>query len=156
MLDFRFANEKDVDLIFDFINELAIYEKLENQVTATKEKLKKWIFDYKSANVIFIMFDNKEVGFALFFYNFSTFKGQRGLYLEDLYIRPEYRNKGYGKETFKKLANIALENECQRMEWVCLNWNVNSIEFYKKMGACSLDDWKTYRLNREDIENLVK
>ena len=106
--------------------------------------------------MIFALEDGKEVGFALFFHNFSTFLGRRGLYLEDLFVLPEYRGKGYGKAILKKLANIALERNCGRMEWWCLDWNQPSIDFYKSLGAVSMDEWTVYRLTGETLENFAK
>lgn len=154
-MKFRYANENDVELILNFIKSLAEYEKMLDEVVATKELLKKWLFDKKIASVIFVLEGDKEVGFALFFYNFSTFQGRGGIYLEDLYVLPKYRKKGYGKALIKKLAKIAVENDCARFEWVCLNWNKPSIEFYLSLGAKPLNDWTTYRVDGKNLLNLA-
>ena len=126
---FRDAERKDVSLILQFIKEIAAYEKMSNQVIADETTLETWIFDKEKAEVFFVMEEGKEVGFALYFHNFSTFVGRGGIYLEDVYILPEYRGKGYGKAILKKLAAIAVERGCGRMEWVCLDWNQPSIDF---------------------------
>lgn len=151
----RKAVRSDAPLIMDFIMGIARYEKMENEVVADVEMLEQQIFDEHRAEVIFVMEDKKEVGFALFFYNFSTFIGHCGLYLEDLYVLPEYRGKGYGKALFLELARMAVKKGCGRMEWVCLNWNQPSIDFYHSMGAVALDEWKTYRLTKEALSKLV-
>ena len=145
-LTFRMAERKDAPLILQFIRELARYEKLEQEVVATESLLEEWIFDKGKAEVLFALAGGKEVGFALFFHNFSTFLGRAGLYLEDLYVMPEYRGQGYGKGILRKLAQIALERGCGRLEWWCLDWNTSSIEFYKSLGAISMDEWTTYRI----------
>lgn len=150
----RKAEREDAALVLEFIKGIAKYEKMENEVEATVELLEEQLFDKGRAEVIFAMEDGKEVGFALFFHNFSTFVGRGGLYLEDLYVYPEYRGKGYGKALFLELVRIANERKCGRMEWVCLNWNTPSIEFYRSMGAVALDEWTTYRLDEKGIERL--
>lgn len=151
----RKAEREDVALILEFIKGIAKYEKMGNEVEATVELLEEQLFDKERAEVIFAMEDGKEVGFALFFHNFSTFVGRGGLYLEDLYVYPEYRGKGYGKALFMELVRIANERKCGRMEWVCLNWNTPSIGFYRSMGAVALDEWTTYGLTEETIERLA-
>lgn len=151
----RKAEREDAALVLEFIKGIAKYEKMENEVEATVELLEEQLFDKGRAEVIFAMKDGKEVGFALFFHNFSTFVGRGGLYLEDLYVYPEYRGKGYGKALFLELIRIANERKCGRMEWVCLNWNTPSIEFYRSMGAVALDEWTTYRLTEETIGRLT-
>ena len=151
----RKAVREDTALILEFIRGIAKYEKMENEVEATVEMLEEQLFDKGRAEVIFAMEKDKEVGFALFFHNFSTFVGRAGLYLEDLYVYPEYRGKGYGKALFMELVNIASERRCGRMEWVCLNWNTPSIEFYRSLGAVPLDEWTTYRLDEKGIERLA-
>lgn len=150
----RKAVREDAPLILEFIKGIARYEKMENDVEATEETLEEQLFDKERAEVIFALEDGKEVGFALFFHNFSTFVGRAGLYLEDLYVYPEYRGKGYGKALFMELVRIACERRCGRMEWVCLNWNTPSIDFYRSMGAVSLDEWTTYRLDKEALSRL--
>ena len=155
-LTFRYAEKKDAGLILAFIKELAEYEKMSNDVVATKELLEEWIFEKKSAEVIFALEDDVEVGFALFFHNFSTFLGRAGLYLEDLYVKPEYRGKGYGKGLLKKLAQIAIERGCGRFEWSCLDWNKPSIDFYLSLDAKPMDEWTIYRLTGNTLENMAK
>lgn len=155
-MKFRFANIEDVSKILFFIKELADYEKLLNEVVATEELLKEWIFEKKKAEVIFILEDEKEVGFALFFHNFSTFLGRAGLYLEDLFVLPEYRGKGYGKSLLKELAKIAIERGCGRLEWWCLDWNKPSIDFYLSLGTEAMEDWTVYRLTGDNLKKLAK
>ena len=142
----RYAERKDCALILQFIKELADYEKMLNEVVATPEILEEWIFDKQKAEVIFAMEGDTEVGFALFFHNFSTFVGRAGIYLEDLFVRPEHRGKGYGKGLLQQLAKIAVERGCGRLEWVCLDWNQPSIDFYKSLGAVPMDEWTIYRI----------
>ncbi len=155
-LQFRFAEEKDVALILHFIKNLAEYEKLLNEVVATEELLKEWIFEKKKAEVIFALNDDTEVGFALFFHNFSTFLGRSGIYLEDLYVKPEYRGNGYGKSLLKKLAQIAVERGCGRLEWWCLDWNKPSIDFYLSVGAEPMENWTVYRIAGETLKNMAE
>lgn len=145
-ITFRFAEKNDVSKILFFIKQLAEYEKLADEVVATEEILEEWIFGKGKAEVIFAVVDGREVGFALFFLNFSTFLGRSGLYLEDLFVLPEYRGLGYGKGLLRKLASIAVERKCGRMEWVCLDWNKPSIDFYLSIGAKPMKDWTIYRL----------
>lgn len=154
-LTFRAAQREDADKILFFIRELAKYEKMEDDVVATPALLEEWIFEKKKAEVIFPMVDGEEVGFALFFHNFSTFLGRAGLYLEDLFILEAYRGKGYGKATLRELARIALERGCGRLEWCCLDWNRLSIDFYLSLGAVQMSDWTTYRLTGETLENIA-
>ena len=151
----RYANINDIDKIIYFITELAIYEKMLDEVVVTKELITKWLFEEKIAEVLFVMEHDKEVGFALFFYNYSTFVGRAGIYLEDLYVLPEYRHKGYGKALIKKLANICIERQCGRFEWCCLNWNKPSIDFYLSLGAKPMDEWTTYRVDGESLIKLA-
>ena len=155
MLKFRQAEEKDIDLILAFIYELAEYEKMLDEVSATPAILKEWLFDKKAAEVIFVMEDDIEAGYALFFHNFSTFTGKAGLYLEDIYVKPTYRKKGYGKALFKELVKIAYQRGCSRMEWVCLDWNKPSIDFYLSVKAKPIKDWKIFRLDHEEIKDLA-
>lgn len=151
----RFAGKDDISKILYFIKELAEYEKMSDEVVATEEMLTEWIFDKGVAEVIFAVEDDKEIGFALFFKNFSTFMGRSGLYLEDVFILPQYRGKGYGKAILKFLASIAVERGYGRMEWTCLDWNKPSIDFYLSFGARPMDDWTVYRLQGETLENLA-
>ena len=145
---FRQAQIQDVPLVLSFIRELAEYEKLLDQVVATEEGLRYWLFEKRSAEVLFLLEDGQEVGFALFFHNFSTFLGRAGLYLEDLY------GKGYGKALIQKLAQIAVRRGCGRMDWWCLDWNKPSIGFYRSLGAVPMDEWTTYRLEGETLQEL--
>ena len=147
----RKAEEKDVKLILHFIKELAKYEKMEDLVTATPELIKEWIFDKKKANVLFAMEGDKEVGYALYFYNYSTFNGKAGLYLEDLFILPEYRHKGYGLELINELRSICKKEKLGRFEWQCLDWNKPSIEFYEKLGAKQHNQWLIFRMEEKQF-----
>ena len=155
-LTFRFAQPGDEEKILFFIRELAKYEKMESDVVATPELLHEWIFEKGKAEVIFPILDGKEIGFALFFHNFSTFLGRAGLYLEDLYILPEQRGRGYGKATLKELARIAVQRGCGRLEWYCLDWNTPSINFYLSLGAQPLDEWTTYRLTGDTLRRMAE
>ena len=153
---FRFATRGDCALILSFIRELAAYEKMLDEVVATEELLEEWLFDKQKAEVVFALEDDREVGFALFFHNFSTFLGRAGIYLEDLYVLPEYRGKGYGKGLLKKLAQIAVERGCGRLEWWCLDWNRPSIDFYLALGAEPMSDWTTYRITGNTLIELAE
>lgn len=155
-MEFRFAQRGDEGRILDFIQALAEYEHLENEVVATPAILEEWLFDKKKAEVVFALEDGKEVGFALFFHNFSTFLGRAGIYLEDLFVLPEYRGKGYGRGLLTRLAQLAVERGCGRLEWACLNWNQPSIDFYLSMGAKPMNDWKVYRITGERLQELGK
>lgn len=155
-LTFRNAERKDISLILEFIKKLADYEKMLDEVVADEATLEEWIFDKEKAEVIFALEDGKEVGFALFFHNFSTFLGRAGIYLEDLYIEPECRGKGYGKALLKKLASIAEERGCGRFEWWCLDWNKSSIDFYTSLGAKPMSEWTVYRVDGEELKKLAK
>ena len=153
---FRQARPEDAGLILRFIRELAAYEQLEDQVVADEETLRRWIFEKKGAQVVFALADDTEVGFALYFHNFSTFLGRSGIYLEDLFVRPEYRGMGYGKALLCRLAAIAKEEGCGRLEWWCLDWNKPSIDFYKSMGAEPMEDWTVYRVTGETLDKLAE
>lgn len=153
---FRFATEQDCALILSFIRQLAAYEHMSNQVVATEELLREWIFEKRKAEVLFVCDRDHEVGFALFFHNFSTFLGRAGIYLEDLFVLPEYRNKGYGKGLLKKLAQITVERGCGRLEWSCLDWNKPSIDFYRSLGAVPMEEWTTYRLTGKTLEEMTR
>ena len=154
--EIRFANENDVEIILDFINELAEYENMQSDVVATPEILKEWIFEKGKAEVLFAVENGKEIGFALFFHNFSTFLGRAGIYLEDLFVLPEYRGKGYGKSLLKKLAEIAVERDYGRLEWCCLDWNKPSIDFYLSLGATPMDDWTIYRMAGDKLKEFAE
>ena len=153
---FRFATKNDAKLILNFINELAKYENLSSEVIADEKTLTEWIFDKQKAEVIFALDSGKEVGFALFFHNFSTFLGRAGIYLEDLFVLPEYRKRGHGKGLIKQLAKIAVERGCGRLELSCLDWNKPSIDFYLSLGAKQMSDWTVYRFSGESLKNLTK
>lgn len=148
--------ERNGAKILEFIRALAAYEKMSDEVVATEELLREWIFEKKKAEVLFACEDGKEVGFALFFHNFSTFLGRAGIYLEDLFVLPEYRGKGYGTGLLKKLAQIAVERGCGRLEWWCLDWNQPSIDLYRSLGAELMDEWTTYRLTGETLEKMAQ
>lgn len=154
-LSFRFAERQDTRLILKFIKELADYEGLLEEVVADEKTLESELFDKKKAEVIFAVVDGHEIGFALFFHNFSTFLGRAGLYLEDLYISPEYRGKGFGKATLAKLADIAVSRGCGRLEWWCLDRNTPSVGFYKSLGAEPMDEWTVFRLAGKTLSDLA-
>lgn len=151
----RFAEESDTKLILQFIRELAEYEKMEKDVTATEEILRDSLFRRKAAETVIAEKDGRPVGFALFFHNFSTFLGKPGIYLEDLFVRPEARGLGVGKALLAFLAKLAVERGCGRFEWWCLDWNKPSIEFYKSMGAKPMDDWTVYRVDGNALSKLA-
>lgn len=153
---FRFATKKDTPLILEFIKELADYENMSGEVVADEETLCKWIFDKEKAEVLFAIENDKEVGFALFFHNFSTFLGRAGIYLEDLFVKPEYRKRGHGKALICELARIAKSRGCGRLELSCLDWNTPSINFYLSLGGTKMDDWTVYRFTGESLDNLAK
>ena len=150
------ATENDCGEILHFINELAAYEKMSDDVVATEELLKEWIFEKQKAEVIFAVENGKKVGFALYFHNFSTFLGRAGVYLEDLFVMPEFRGKGYGKALLKELARIAVERGCGRLEWSCLDWNKPSIDFYLSLGATPMSDWTIYRLTGDTLKKMAE
>lgn len=154
MFEIRFASEQDVMKILFFIKQLAEYENMSNDVVATEDLLREWIFEKQKAEVLLAVEDGNEVGFALFFHNFSTFLGRAGIYLEDLFVLPEYRGKGYGKALLGELAKIACERGCGRVEWCCLDWNKPSIDFYRSLGAVPMDEWTTYRLTGDSMDKL--
>lgn len=154
-LTFRFAEESDTPLILQFIRGLAEYEHMLDLVAADEATLADQIFKQKKAEVLFALEDGKEVGFALFFHNFSTFVGRAGLYLEDLFVLPEHRGRGYGRAILQKLAAIAVERNCGRLEWACLDWNKPSIGFYLSLGAEPMSDWTVYRLAGETLHRLA-
>lgn len=154
-LSFRKANIEDTPLILSFIRSLAEYEQMGNQVVATVDLLEEEIFTKHGAEVLLALEDGVEIGFALYFYNFSTFLGRSGLYLEDLFVKPEHRGKGYGKALLQQLALIARSRGCGRMEWWCLDWNKPSIDFYLSVGAEPMSDWTVYRLSGETLAALA-
>lgn len=155
-LKIRKALKNDAKDILYFINELAKFEKLEDEVKTNKEEIIKNIFDNNYAEVLLLEVDGMKVGFCLYFFTFSTFEGKPSLYLEDLFILPKERSKGYGKETIKLLANIANEKGCARFEWSCLEWNKKAIKFYEKFGANSLNEWILFRLDGKELKKYRK
>jgi len=151
------ATKQDVPLILKFIKELADYEKLLHEVTATEEMLKESLFcDNPRAEVIIAYCDDRAVGFALFFHNFSTFLGKPGIYLEDLYVRPEVRGKGIGKMLLKHLASLAVERDCGRLEWCVLDWNQQAIDFYRSIGAIPIDERTVQRASGDALIALAE
>ena len=155
-LQFRMAQRQDCGTILHFIRLLAEYEKLADQVQADEQTLETWLFDRKSAQVLFALDGETVIGFALFFYNFSTFMGRAGVYLEDLFVLPAYRGQGIGRALMRRLARIACDEGCGRFEWQCLDWNTPSIAFYRSLGAQSMDDWTTYRVSGEALTALAE
>jgi len=152
----RFAEEKDVALILGFIRGLAEYEHLLDTVKIQEADIKKYVFEKKLIEVVIGEYDGTPAGFALFFHNFSTFVGKPGIFIEDIFVKPEFRGKGLGKILFSFLAKIAVERNCGRLEWLCLNWNKPSIEFYKSQGAQAMDEWSTYRITGDKIKKLAE
>lgn len=152
----RFSEKKDVPLILTFIKELAAYEKMSKDVVATESILEESLFTRKMAEVIIGEYRGEPVAFALFFHNFSTFLGKPGIYLEDLFVRPQLRGKGIGKMILAFLAKTAVERDCGRLEWACLDWNEPSIEFYKQMGAVQMDEWMVHRLTDDQLVEMAK
>jgi len=152
----RPATAADVPIILELIRALATYERAPNDVTATEDGLSKVLFGEKPAAEVLLAFENETaVGFAVFFHNFSTWLGRPGLYLEDLFVRPEDRGKGYGRALLIHLAKIARNRGCGRMEWAVLDWNEPAIQFYRKLGAKSMDEWTVFRLTRDGIAKLA-
>lgn len=156
-LTLRNATEEDVPLILRFIRELAEYERLAHEVVATEESIRQTLFGARAfAEVILAEQRGEPVGFALLFHNYSTFLGRPGIYLEDLYVRPEMRGYGIGKALLVRLAQIALERNCGRFEWAVLNWNESAIRFYRSLGALPEDAWTVYRLKGESLRALAR
>jgi GNAT superfamily N-acetyltransferase len=152
----RYAEQKDVALILTFIKELAEYEHMSDEVVATEELLTHFLFYQKKAEVIIGEYQQEPVCFGLFFHNFSTFLGRPGIYLEDLYVKPEMRGKGFGTAILSFLAKLAMERSCGRLEWACLDWNEPSIKFYKQLGAKQMEDWTVYRLQDQALDHMSK
>jgi GNAT superfamily N-acetyltransferase len=152
----RPAKETEAGLILEFIKKLAAYEKCSDEVVADEQTIYNSIFVEKAAEVLFAEEDGVVIGFALFFHNFSTFVGRKGLYLEDLFIIPEKRGLGYGKAILKYLANIAVERHCGRMEWICLDWNAPSLAFYRSIGAIPMDEWTVQRMHEDVVKSFAK
>lgn len=150
------AVREDAPLILGFITDLARYENMLDQVEATEEKLVNTLFDRQGAQVLIARCGGEPAGFALYFYNYSTFLAKPGIYLEDLFVRPEFRGRGIGKKLLSTLAKRAWEQGCGRLEWSCLDWNEPSIQFYKRMGAVAMSDWTTYRLTGEALKTAAE
>ncbi len=157
MIELRPANEQDIPLILQFIKELAEYERLSHVVVATEELLMESLFgNGRHAEVILAYFDGQAAGFALYFYNFSTFLGRPGIYLEDLYVKPKFRRNSIGKVLLQALAKLAVEQKCGRLEWSVLDWNRPAIDFYKSLGAVPMDEWTVFRLTGENLKRLAE
>ena len=154
--EIRLAEPTDVPEILRFIRELAAYEHMEDQVVATEALLQEWLFEKKKAEVLLAQEGKRTVGFALFFHNFSTFLGRAGIYLEDLYVQPDSRGRGYGKALLKRLAALTVARDCGRLEWSCLDWNEPSIAFYRAAGAIPMDEWTTYRLTGDALRQAAE
>lgn len=150
----RQAKREELPQILLFIRELARYEHLEEEVVAAIESMERWLFVEQKATVLFCCEDQRPIGFALYFYNYSTWEGKCGLYIEDLFIQEPFRGKGYGKALIEHICSIAKEEGCARVEWVCLDWNKESIDFYKGLGAVPMDGWSTYRLSGEALARV--
>ena len=155
-LTIRYAQASDIPQILFFIKELAIYENMLDDVVATEDLLREWIFEKKKAEVILAEENGEPVGFALFFHNFSTFLGRAGIYLEDLFVKPEHRGKGIGKALLQRLAQITMERSCGRLEWACLDWNKPSIDFYLSLNAMPMDQWTVYRLTGDTLRRMAE
>lgn len=155
-LTIRYAQETDVSQILRFIKELAIYEDMLDDVVATEDLLREWIFEKQKAEILLAEEDGIPAGFALFFHNFSTFLGRAGIYLEDLFVMPEHRGKGYGKALLRRLAQITMERGCGRLEWACLDWNKPSIDFYLSLDAAPMDQWTVYRLTGDTLRRMAE
>ena len=156
MFEFRFAKREDTELVLKFIKGIAAYEEMPDAVKYTKESLEEWLFERKRGEAIFVLEENKEVGFCLFYETLPGYIGRGGLYVEDLFVYPEYRGKGYGKALLKKMAEIAIERECGRLEWLCLKWNVNSIAFYKSLGATEMDSCVSFRVEEDALTKMLE
>lgn len=155
-LEIRQAREEDTPLILQFIKELAEYKKLSHEVVATGDVLRENLFgERKVAEVVLGYYQDKPVSFALFFHNFSTFLGRPGIYLEDLYVKPEYRGRGFGRQMLSYLAGVAKERQCGRLEWWVLDWNKSAVGFYESLGAEAMDEWTVYRVSGQTLDRLA-
>ena len=153
---FRFAERKDTELILTFINAIAAYEGMPEAVKYDRNSLEDWLFNRQKGEAVFVLENDKEVGFCLFYETLPGYIGRGGLYVEDIFVFPEYRGKGYGKALLKKMAEIAVERDCGRLEWLCLKWNINSINFYKGMGATAMDSCVSFRVEDEALLHMLK
>jgi len=152
----RSAEEKDIPVILHFIKSIAEYEKLLHEVEATEESLRESLFSKNSTTEVLLCFGgDTPVAYAVFFHNFSTFVGKKGIYLEDIFVYPEFRKKGIGKKLLRHIAQLAVERNCGRMEWAVLNWNQPAIDFYKSIGAFPLDEWTLFRLTEDALKNFA-
>lgn len=155
-LTIRFAAREDIPTLLTFIQELADYEHMPDAVVADPDEMASWMFERRVAECLIAEEDDVPVGMALFFHNYSTWLGKAGIYLEDLYVRPAYRGRGYGKALLARLAALTVERRCGRLEWSCLDWNTPSIGFYRALGAVPMDEWTTYRLTGDALEALAE
>ena len=151
----RFAVREDIPTLLALIRELADYEHMLDAVVADPDEMAAWMFERQVAECLIAEEDGVPVGMALFFHNYSTWLGKAGIYLEDLYVKPKYRGRGYGKALLARLAAITVERKCGRLEWACLDWNTPSIGFYRALGAVPMDEWTTYRLTGEALDTLA-
>ena len=149
---------EDIDVVYEFIHQMAIYEKCEDDFVTDKQTLYTSLFEEKAVECLLLREEGNErvIGFTVFFHNFSTFLGRAGIYLEDLYVKPDYRGRGHGKALIKELADIAVKRGCGRLEWSCLDWNTPSIDFYLSLGAKQMNEWTVYRFEGESLANLAK
>ena len=154
-IQFRMATDKDTATVMRFIRELAEHQRLSHALMATEDSIRKWVFEERLADVVIACDNGEDVGFALYYRNFSTILGRVGIHLEDLYVRPEYRGRGYGKALLGFLASLTVKEGCGRLEWICLDWNRPSVEFYLGIGATPLNEWTTYRLDGEALERAA-
>ncbi len=155
MLEIRDIREDELNILLALIKEMASYEKLEKDVIASSSSLHKVIFETKKACCSLLLVDNRIIGYLMYFYNVSSFTGSANLYIEDIYIKEEYRKNGYGKKCFIYLAKKALLEDVKRIDWICLDWNQKGLDFYKKMGASRMDMWVLHRLDAEGIKKLA-
>ena len=151
----RPARPDEAGIILDLIKRLAVYEKCESDVVADEATIHQSLFVDRSAEVVVAEEDGSVVGFALFFHNFSTFVGRKGMYLEDLFVIPEKRGLGYGKALLKYVAKVAVERNCGRMEWICLDWNEPSLKIYRSIGAVPMSDWTVQRLDEKSLKEFA-
>jgi GNAT superfamily N-acetyltransferase len=150
------ATENDIPLILEFIRDLAIYERHHDRLEATEERLRQTLFSREPAASVILAFDgNNPVGFAVFYFTYSTFVALPGLYLEDLFVRPEARGLGIGKQILSYLARLAIDKGCWRIEWAVLHWNQSAIGFYQNLGAVAMDEWSVYRLFGKPLDQLA-